>query len=481
MLNLLSPVADGGPLPRRAMLQAGGAGLLGASLPGLLQAEALQVPRTPGRARSAIFLFLFGGPSQFETFDLKPEAPARVRGPFQPIDSRTPGLRISEMLPRTAQVSDRFCVLRTLSHNYNDHSTAAHYLQTGHPWHVPIGGGFNATPRDWPSIGSVYDYVLQRSRGGGSPDLPHYMVVPNFLGRLEEYTIQLVRPGQYAGWLGPAFDPLCTAVDKRAKGDNPYFRACSDDELRYEIEGLLRPREMTLDRLEKRRSLLAQFDAETATVETATRARPFSRFQERAWGLVSSERTRTALDLQREPAPLRDRYGRHLFGQSTLLARRLIEPGVRFVTVHWETVDGYSWDSHRNSDDVRKHLLPGLDSALSTLLEDLDERGLLDETLFVCLGEMGRTARANDVWGRDHWSMLFPAVIAGAGVRGGTTFGTSDKDGQWPADRAIRPEDLAATIYHALGIDPHLQLPDAQGRPTSIVAEGEPLLEIFGS
>ncbi|MGE0607621.1 MAG: DUF1501 domain-containing protein [Pirellulales bacterium] len=464
-------------LARRQLLQAGGAGLLGLSLPKLLAAEELQTPLRP-RAKSVIFLFLFGGPSQLETFDLKPDAPAEARGPFKEIASRTPGLRICEHLHRTAAVSDKFCVVKTLSHNYNDHSTAAHYMQTGHPWHIAIGAGFNATEKDWPSMGSVVEYMAQRD--GALRDLPSYAVVPNFLGRMEEFSYQLIRPGEYAGWLGRAYEPLTTSIDKRDKKDNPYTRPCTDDELRYQIQGLVSHEELSLDRLHGRKSLLEQFDANRRAMAGRRVIDEYNRFEQRAFGLVTSDKTRHALDIRQEPDALRDRYGRHLFGQSTLMARRLVEAGVRFCTVHWETVDGYGWDSHIHSNDVRDHLIPGFDQALSSLLADLDDRGLLDETLVVALGEMGRTPKATPAWGRGHWSMLFPVVLAGAGIRGGTVHGTTDKDAAYANERPVKPEDLAATIYHALGIDHEMRVTDPSGRPTPIVDGGRPLLELFG-
>lgn len=464
-------------IPRRELLQAGGAGLLGLNLPRVLQAEAL-AGNIGGRAKSVIFLFLFGGPSQLETFDMKPEAPSKIRGPFQPIASRTPGLRICEHLSRTAQVSDKFCVVKTMTHNYNDHSGGGHYIQTGHRWHVRIGGGFNATPKDWPSMGSIVSYVDRRSRQ--TRELPSYMVLPNFLGRLQNYSVQLVRPGEYAGWLGRGHDPVTTAIDKRDTKDNPYFRDCTDDELNFQLQGMVTDEAMTLDRLNRRRSLLEQFDSRQRSFDRSGRAGAYDQFQEKALSLVTSPKTREALDIRHEPAALRDRYGRHLFGQSTLMARRLVEAGVRFVTVHYDAVDGYSWDSHSTSDDVRDHLLPTLDQALSSLLTDLDDRGLLDETLVVCMGEMGRTPTANGSWGRNHWSTLFPAVLAGGGIRGGMIYGQTDADAAYPSENPVTPEDLAKTIYAALGIDPELRLPDPQGRPTHVVDGGRPLLGLFG-
>jgi hypothetical protein len=484
MLNLLgnrSYVCSG--FTRRRVLQASGAGLFGLSLPKLLAAEnraAGDVALRPARAKSVIFLFLFGGPSQLETFDLKPAAPDTIRGPFKPITSRTPGLLIGEHLPRLAQCSDRYCVIRSMTHPYNDHSTGAHYIQTGHPWHVPIGGGFNATEKDWPSIGSMVEYLDQQRRAGPASGMPSAMYVPNRLGHLQTYSTKLDRPGQYAGWLGRGYDPLATDIRKRDSKDNPFFRACSDDELDFRIKGIAAGDGLTLDRLERRKSLLEQFDEGRRALDRSPAVDAYDQYQERALALVSSEAIRAALDVRQEPAALRDRYGRHLFGQSTLLARRLVEAGTRFVTVAWDTADGYSWDSHVHSDDVQKHLLPGLDQALSALLEDLHERGLLDETLVVCLGEMGRTPKPTPRWGRNHWCHLFPALLAGGGIRGGALYGASDKDAAYTIENPTRPEDLAATILSALGIDPELRINDPTGRPVPLVDGGRVLTSLFG-
>lgn len=463
---------------RRQLLQIGGGGLFGLSLPQVLAAREL-ASTAPVRAKSVIFLCLFGGPSQHETFDLKPEAPEAIRGQFRPIESRTPGLRICEKLPQLAGLSHKFAVVRTMSHDYNDHSGGAHYLQTGHRWQVPIGAGFNATPKDWPSMGSVVDYVLQQSKSL-TAGLPNYAVVPNSLGRIQTYSVQLKRPGEYAGWLGRAYDPVTTCVEKRDSADNPYFRTCSDDELTFALDGLLSPRELGPQRMERRRELLQEVQPMPGTSGASRTIADFDRFQQRAFDLVTSAATREAFDITCEPAPLRDRYGRHLFGQSALLARRLVEAGVRFVTVHWDAPNGYCWDSHINGNDVRDYLLPGFDQATSALLEDLDQRGLLDETLVVAVGEMGRTPRVNRTGGRDHWSTLFPALLAGGGIRGGTLYGSSDADGAYPATTPTRPEALAATIYTALGIDPHVRLPDPQGRPVPALEDAVPLTELFG-
>ncbi|MEQ8790186.1 MAG: DUF1501 domain-containing protein [Pirellulaceae bacterium] len=462
-------------ISRREVLAAGGAGLLGLSAPKLLAAEQAAGPFSGGRAKSVIFLFLFGGPSQLETFDMKPEAPSEIRGPFLPIASRSPGLLISEHLPRLADASDKYCVVRTMTHPANDHSGGGHYIQTGRRWQIPTGGGHNATPNDWPSMGSVVEYLSQQSPEGLQRDMPSYAVTPNSLGRIQMQG-PYQRPGEYAGWLGRAYNPLTTTIDRRDKTDNPYWRDCTDDELNFQLEGLAP--NVSLDVMRRRTSLLEQFEAQRRGL-TASQGQVYDRFRQRCMALVTSDNTRRALDIRLEKPGLRDRYGRHLFGQSCLMARRMVEAGVRFVTVHYDCVDGYSWDSHRNSDDVKKRLLPTFDQACSALLADLDDRGLLDETLVVAMGEMGRTPKANSTWGRGHWSTSFPALLAGAGIAGGAVFGRSDRHAAHPDRNPVSPEDLSATIYHALGVDPYLTLPDKLGRPIPINQGGRPLKQLF--
>ena len=248
-------------LSRRELIQVGGAGLFGLSLPKLLKVEA-QAPAqvVKPKAKSVIFLLLFGGPSQLETFDMKPDAPELVRGPFRPIASRTPDLLISEHLPRTANISNKFCVVRTMTHSFNDHSGGGHYIQTGKRWHVPIGGGFSPTPKDWPSMGSFVEYHDQL-KNGLSGSLPSYMVLPNSLGRLQEAG-QFLRPGEHAGWLGQRFNPLTTKIEKKSLTDNPYWRNCSDDELTYQLSGMVANDSVSLNQWGDRKSLLDQFNEE---------------------------------------------------------------------------------------------------------------------------------------------------------------------------------------------------------------------------
>ena len=465
-------------LSRREMLQVGGAGLFGLSLPTLLAAEQAGLRTGNQRAKSVMFLFLFGGPSQLETFDMKPNAPSGIRGPHKPTPSKTPGLQISEHLHRTAAISDKICVVRSMTHSHNDHN-ACHYIQTGHAWTRTAANGndVNARSTDWPAMGSVVEYVSQHDPAVRRRTMSDYVYLPNNLGHFQGYD----RTGQYAGWLGSAYNALATDIRKHDKNDNPFFRDCTDKELDFRIKGLVGKDVMTLDRLQSRSRLIDQFDA--IRPEFDARIEKYAqqdRLRQRAAELVTSDAIRNALDIRHEDDKLRDRYGRQLFGQSSLMGRRMIEAGSRFVTVLWDQLDGEGWDSHRSSEHLEKHLVPGFDQAYSALIEDLEDRGLLDETLVVAVGEMGRTPKANNVWGRGHWSYNFPCVLAGAGIKGGITYGQSDKDAAYPIDKPVSPEDLAATLFWALGINPQIRLPDAQGRPVQIIEGGRPLTELFG-
>lgn len=461
-------------MDRRRILSAG-SGLLGLNLSRAIELKGS--PHSANTADAVIFVFLFGGPSQLETFDMKPDAPDKIRGPFKPIQSRTPGLLICEHLPKLANISNRYSVLRTLGHSFNDHSGGGHYLQTGRRWHVPIGGGFNPTPRDWPSIGSGIDHAESR-KNGASHRANRYFVIPNSLGRLQEAG-QYRRPGEHAGWLGKTHNPVTTTVDKKDIKDNPYWRNCDDSELTFQLDGMSSPEGMAGARLSGRVSMLQRIDAARRAFDERPVA-DLSRFREKAMGLMTSGAIRAAFDIRQESGKTRDRYGRHLLGQSCLAARRLVEAGAKFVTVHYDCVDGYSWDSHVHSRDVHQHLLPTLDQALSALIEDLDVRGMLGRTMVTALGEMGRTPRANAAWGRDHWSFLFPALIAGGGAKCGALLGQSDRDAAHALSPPFSPEDFAATLYHAMGVDPETRLTDHLGREVSLVDGGKVIRELFG-
>lgn len=469
---------------RREILRAGGAGLFGTSLSRLLAAEASPSGRS-GRAKSVLFLFLYGGPSQLETFDMKPDAASTIRGPYQTIPCRTPDMRICEHLPKLAACSDKYAVIRTVNHPQNDHN-GTHYIQTGHPLPPAQRGADNvdATDKDWPAFGSVLEYLDQKSAADKPRTMPSYVYVPKRLGHFAGYDIN----GQYAGWLGPGYNGIATNINKRAANDNPYFRDCTDDELDFRIQGLDPQPQLTLDRFARRELLRQQIDAERRRLEAAASVRGYDSSRNQAISLLTSPQIADAFDLRREPDKLRDLYGRNLFGQSVLLGRRLIEAGARFVTVAWDlAVRGDvmgSWDMHAGLTTVMKqHLLPGLDASLSALLADMEATSLLDETLVMAVGEMGRTPKFENRCqsdGRDHWSYCFPCVLAGAGIRSGITYGKSDRDAAWPIENAVSCEDLAATVYEALGIDPHGFIPDKLGRPVSLIDGGRPLTELFG-
>lgn len=465
-----------GGVARRDLLRACGAGLLGATLPKLFAAEEV-ANSLPARAKSVLFLYLYGGPSQLETWDMKPEAPENIRGTFSPIDSRTPDLRICEHMPRMAAMSDKFAVVRTVHHTHNNHH-ACHWMQTGRPWHLPETI-LNATPdKDWPAMGSIVEYLDQNrnAAAGRFRDMPSYVYVPAPLGHLQGYDY----PGQYAGWLGRSYNALATNFRRRDAKDNPFFREVTDQEMDLRIQGLDEQPTLTLDRLNRRKTLLEQFDnARVGRTDPLDRNVP--RFQQRAFELANSAPIRNALDIRQEKPATRDRYGRHLFGQAALMGRRLLEAGARFVTVQWECPDGYSWDSHIQNNDIKNILLPGLDQTYTAILEDLSTRGLLDETLVVLTSEMGRTPGVTPQGGRGHWCHCFPMLFAGAGIRGGITHGKSDKHAGYPADNPVTPADLSATIFRSLGIDPNLRIPDPEGRPTPITEGGRVLEELFGS
>ena len=471
-------------LTRRALLRLGGAGMFGVTLPKLWAAESL-AGSPPARAKSVIFVFLYGGPSQLETFDMKPDAASGIRGPFRPIDSRTPGLRICEHLPRLAARSDRYLVARTVQHPQNDHN-GTHYIQTGRPLPPADRGAdqVNATDKDWPAFGSVVSYLDQQAGRSRANSFPGYVYLPRLLGHFAGYDIN----GMYAGWLGKAYDPLATRIEKRTADDNPYFRDCDDSELDFQVDGASVGPELTLDRLDRRSSLLEQFNARRRELDLHPAIGQYDGLRRKAASLLSSPQIAEAFDLRRELPKTRDLYGRNLFGQSMLMGRRMIEAGARFVTVAWDlAVRGDvcgSWDVHSCLERVMKnYLLPGLDVGLSALLDDLQDRRLLDDTLVFVAGEMGRTPTFNNRGasdGRDHWSYCYPCLFAGAGTRGGTLYGKSDKDAAYPISRPISPADLAATIYSALGVSPDTRIPDSQGRPVPLVEGGEPIAAIWG-
>jgi hypothetical protein len=463
---------------RRELLRAGGLGLgaHGLGLAGLLQArEAARVRPTSaptfGRAKSCILLFMWGGPAQQETWDLKPDAPEQVRGEFRPIATNVPGLLISEHFPALATRAHRLAVIRSVHHADVNHTTATHELLTGRP--SPRG---DAAPlaEDWPHFGAV----LARLNGGHERTaLPPFVqmrpTVPAGAPRFVESS-----HGQGAGWLGPSLNPLTLDDDPNRAGFRPEAA----------LGALSLPDELPPGRFADRRRLLATVEAQARGLLRAGQAAALDGHFSRACDLLTSRRAREAFDLDREDPRTRDRYGRHTHGQTVLLARRLVEAGVPIVTVFWPN-DGITnvsvyWDTHnRNFIDLKTRLMPPADQAFSALLDDLDARGLLDSTLVVWTGEFGRTPRVGQSVvggagagrdGRDHWPHCYSSVLAGAGIKGGSVYGASDRWAAYPARDPVTPSDVAATIYHILGIDPARELLDPLGRPFR-VCPGEPI------
>ncbi len=451
---------------RREVLRAGALGLFGLGLPDLLPARAAS-DRPRGKARSCILLFMWGGPAQQDTWDPKPDAPAEYRGEFRPIQTNVPGVRVCEHLPRLARHADKLALVRSMSHPDVDHTTATHFLLTGRG--VPRPGAPRA--EDWPTYGAVLGW-LGRGRGPLPPFVSMMPVVPDGAPRFVEES-----HGQDAGWLGPLYHPLRIDAD----GSKPGYRVAE-----------FGPRaEVVPARAEGRRALLSNLDRTPAWGRQADVAAMDSHY-ERAFALLASQGAAAAFDLSREPQAVRERYGMNAHGQSVLQSRRLVEAGVPLVTVFWPN-DGITnvsvyWDTHnRNFIDLKERLCPVTDRATSALLEDLSERGLLDETLVVWTGEMGRTPRVGQSVvggagagrdGRDHWPHCFTAVLAGGGVRGGVVHGASDRHAAYPTESPTPPEDLAATVYHCLGVDPRTQIRDRLGRPATL-CEGTPVRAIL--
>jgi hypothetical protein len=451
-------------ITRRELLRVGGLSLFGGmTLPRLLQASAAPSPTRRGPAKSVILFNLLGGPSHMDMFDMKPDAPREIRGEFEPIRTSLPGLDICEHLPRTARWMHRATVIRTVTHNYNAHNPLA--MMTG------FAGGENsqilARRSDPPDIGAVCQYLEM-----GPRDLPGAVCMPCYPGWGEG----IRRPGPYGGWLGSQFDPLftlCSPTFERQPRRNYYdpVPPIGDPQL----PGLQALPDVSAVRLDSRRSLVAQIDRHFQAAESSRAVDRYAGFQERAFSLISSSRTRAAFDLSREPAHIRDLYGRTLSGSSLLVARRLVEVGVPFISVHAEIFGntGHSYDMHENNFGMLKdHNLPILDQAYPALVQDLHDRGLLDSTLVVVMGEMGRTPRVEGT-GRNHWPQCGFSLLTGGGVRQGMVYGASDRIAAYPRDNPVSPADLVATIYHLLGIDPHLMLPDPTGRPFAVAHGGE--------
>jgi hypothetical protein len=394
---------------------------------------------------------------------MKPAAPEAVRGEFKPIVTRAPGILVSERLPRMAQVADKFALVRSVYHSMKNHNSAGYYSLTGAA--PPLDDQRLRDTRDlFPAYGSVVDRLAPAKSG-----------VPTFVAYPHVIRDGSITPGQHASFLGKAHDPLLITRDP----NGPDFR----------LPELSLPANLSPERLANRREVLRLIDRQTELLEFSAKARGIEAHYEKALSMVTSPRVKQAFDLSAEPESVRARYGRTTYGQSCLLARRLVEAGVRFVNVYFAaTIGGQGstggWDTHGfNSKPMypilKSYLLPITDQTLPTLLEDLDSRGLLDETLVVWMGEFGRSPRINNLAGRDHWPQCYTALLAGGGIKRGFVHGSSDKYGAYPASDPVKPDDLAATLFYLLGIDPHTEVRDALDRPLPI-ARGNVLIGLLG-
>ena len=465
---------------RREALAAGGLSLLGMTLADVLRAEKT-LPMLPaaGKAKSVILVYLFGGPPLHDTFDPKPDAPQDIRGEFGSTPTSVPGVHFCELLPQMAKWMDRSTLIRSASHPQNDHSAGLLYTMTGKKT-ATMASALPVLPTQAPSMNSVIQYLARNERR----DLPASAWLPCYTGWGQDTR----RPGPYAGFLGSQYNPFFTACkvysDKKAEYAHP-------ERVKGEIilpathlqEGI------TLDRLQRRRTLSEQFGDELRRIDSRGADLRIDLYQQQAFDLLTSANRPNspwrAFSVDSERASCQDRYGRNLYGHSMLVARRLIESGVRFVTVTWEIfeklkIDLDGWDTHeRNFHILRDHRLPVLDQAYSALCEDLETRGLLNETLIVVMGEMGRSPKINRKGGRDHWSYCHNVLLTGAGVKQGLVYGASDRIGAYPASDPVDPESLIATIYAALGIDTASTIPDRTGRPYPIAQQGVPLQDIL--
>jgi hypothetical protein len=466
VLNILDKgtrLCDG--LTRRQLMQVGSLTLGGLSLPQLLQASDLAQPlpisdKAFGRAKNVIFLYLAGGPPQHETFDPKPNAPDGIRGPFKPISTNVPGIQFCELLPRTAAMSDKLAICRSMATNDNIHSSSGAWVLTGYKYRGP--NARTIQPTDWPYLGSV---VKQLKPSEKLPALTSVWL-PDVM-RLNE---NVTPSGQTGGFLGTQWNPEVFVGDPA--------------EPTYEIESL-RETDITPIQLSRRQSLLSQLEDRFRRIDGAVTT--YDSYQQQAFDLLTSGTARQAFDVSQESDKVRDRYGRNRWGQCALLARRLVEAGVRLVHVQWPREPGDNasdnplWDTHaQNADRVEDVLCPMFDVGYTALLEDLDQRGLLDETLVVAIGEFGRTPKINAKGGRDHWGSVFSFALAGAGISGGQVYGSSDKTGGYPESNRVQPGDLTATLFHLLGIPHQGHFLDAQNRPHRLTG-GEPLWQMVGS
>jgi uncharacterized protein (DUF1501 family) len=443
-----------GGVSRRGFLRAGLLGLGGLSLPDLLRARAAAKTASGSTPRdlSVILVWLDGGPPQHETYDPKPDAPVDYRGPLRPLSTCVPGIQVSELLPEHARMMDKMSIIRSMHHNNGDHFAAAHWMLTGYH-------GSNAVnlAAQYPSAGSI----ITKLKGAKTPGMPAYVGLPN------THSVGL-SPGYHgAAYLGVAYNPFSADGDPNSDS--------------YRVPNLSLPSGVTADRLDSRRTLLGAFDHARRDVDASGLMDGLDRFTQDAYAMVTSPSARAAFDIRKESPRLRDRYGRHQWGQSALMARRLVEAGVRFVTL---TYGG--WDFHSSLEKGMHRVLPVLDKAVGTLVDDLHLRGLLESTVVIVMGEFGRTPRMNKagvagadpIPGRDHWGEVMSVLVAGGGFAAGQVIGSSNSKGEVPRDHPITPADLLVTLYRQMGLDPQTSFMDRAGRPIAIGATGRVIEEL---
>ena len=456
-------------LSRRRALQVGALGTLGIGLPHLLSSQAQArtaisgggSSSTFGRAKRVILLYMWGGPAHQDTWDLKPEGPVETRGEFRPIETNVPGILISEHFPLIAQQADKLAIIRSVAQEDNNHSTGAHAGLTGRR-HELKAENFGARQSDFPHYGSVLSKLSPSGRG-----LPSFVALPEVIAT----TAGKITPGQGAGFLGRKYDPFQIV-------DHP-------DEPDFSIEALRLPGSLSVSRMSDRRQLLQQIDQVARLSDRSRSVYAMDQFYRQALEMVLSPQARRAFDIAAVADRERWRYGWHTFGQSVLMARRLIEAGVKLVTVYWHREDkriDTTWDTHSlNFQELKNRLMPSVDRPIAALLEDLQASGLLDETLVIWNSEFGRTPRINKNAGRDHWGACNTVVMAGGGMPGGQVFGETDRQAAHPVSDKVTQDDIAATIYHLLGFDPHRTLiHDRTGRPYP-VALGQPIDKLLGN
>ena len=431
---------------RRELLQVGSSALLGLTLPQLLaqqaQAKRAVAGERLGRAKSVILAFQTGACSHHDTWDMKPDAPAEIRGTFKPINTTIPGYQVCEHMPKLAERAKKYAVIRSFAHRDNNHLMSTHHMTTGH---LQPGGFFDkvASRTDWPCYAAASDYLKPRNDA-----IPSGVHLPTFLMQGP-----LTWPGQHGGLLSPKHDPWQLTADPNL----PDFR----------VDNLTLAGGIDLERLTDRRELLAQINSRQTVLDKSSELQRLTNQQELAFSMLTSQRLTQAFELNRETDATRDRYGRHTYGQSLLLARRLVEIGVPVVQVNLGRVQ--TWDNHGGVFTALKdRLLPPVDQGMSALLDDLEASGRIDDTLVILIGEFGRTPKINAGAGRDHWGYCFSGMFAGAGVQGGQVIGKSDEIGGHPLTKAYTPEDFGATIYTALGIDPESTIYDRFGRPAQL-------------